>query len=349
MQMRINLMVLASVLCAFQAAPAAGTNGATAATPGNPVIVRGTGLEITRGDLDDAVAPIRAQAQSPAQVFQYQRQMLSHIIDIKLLLAKATDEDKDSGQKTAESQLTALKENAASTEAFVQRLKTIGMTEASLRDKIAQDATAQAVLQRELKITVTDDEVKNYYAAHVAEFEKPEIAHVSHILIFTVDPITHTALPDDQLLARRRLAEGVVKTARAGADFGKLAKQYSEDPGSRANDGELTPFPRGQMSPEIDAAAFSLTNNQVSDVITTSIGYQIIKLLDKTPSKTADYLAAATNIKQGLTQQKTAKLGPVYMNNLRKAAAVEILDPDLKPVATTNSDVLPPPVTAAKP
>ena len=341
----------AAIFCAFQAASAAATNAATTAALSNPVIARGAGLEITRGDLDEAMSGLKAQIQAltPAQILQIQKQLLNRIIETKLLLAKATDPDKAAGKKMADLQITALKEDAGSPEAFDQQLRTLGMTEAGLSAKIVQDSTAQAVLQRGLKVTVTDEEAKSYYDAHAFEFEQPEMAHVEHILIFTVDPITHAALPGAQLDARRKLGENLVKAARAGTDFGKLAKQYSEDPGSKAGGGEWPPFPRGQMAPEIDAAAFALTNNQVSDVITTSIGYQIIKLLEKTPPKKTDYLTAIANIKQGLTQQKAAQLGAVYLDGLKKAAAVEILDPNLKPAAMTGSATPATPVATPKP
>jgi parvulin-like peptidyl-prolyl isomerase len=84
------------------------------------------------------------------------------------------------------------------------------------------------------------------------------------------------------------------------------------------------------MASEIDAAAFALTNNEVSDVITTSVGYQIIKLIEKIPSKKTSYLTAIADIKQGLTRQKFAQLAPPYLDGLQKAAGVEILDPSLK-------------------
>jgi parvulin-like peptidyl-prolyl isomerase len=344
---------LAAVLCAFQAASAADTNAATTATLGNPVIARGTGLEITRGDLDDAMTGIKAQTQAltPAQVLQVQKQILNRLIETKLLLARATDADKATGKKMADLQMTALKENAVSPEAYDQRLKTLGMTEADLSAKITREATAQAVLQRELKVVVTDDEVKKYYDGHTADYEQPELARVSHILVFTVDPVTHAALPADQQLSRRRKADDLVKAARGGADFAALAKQYSEDPGSKDNGGLLPPFPRGQMLREIEDAAFSLTNNQVSDVIITTSGYQIVKLLEKIPSNKMGYLAAIADIRQGLTQQKTAQLGAAYLDGLKKAAAVEILDPNLKPAATGGVTVTPatPTVVAPKP
>ena len=88
------------------------------------------------------------------------------------------------------------------------------------------------------------------------------------------DQTTGAELPEDQKKAKRKLADDLLKRARAGEDFAKLAKEYSEDPGSKEKGGEYPPFPRGQMVPEFEAAAFSLNTNQVSDVVTTSYGYQ---------------------------------------------------------------------------
>jgi parvulin-like peptidyl-prolyl isomerase len=331
---------LAAVLCAFQAASAADTNVATIATLGNPVIARGTGLEITRGDLDDALASVKSaaaaqnQAISPEQEVRIEKQILNQIIDTKLLLAKATDEDKAAGKKAADLQITAAIENVGSQEAFDQLLKTNGLTEAGLRAKRTDAATADAVIQRELKISVSDDDIKMFYdSRRISAFETPEMARVSHILIFTVDPVTREPLSSDQQLAQRKLADDLIKNIRAGVDFQTLAKQYSEDPGSKESGGVLPPFPRGQMAPEIDAAAFSLTNNQVSDIITTSVGYQIVKLLGKIPASRTPYLTAVPKIKEFLTQQQAQKLAPAYLDGLQKAAAVEILDPNLKPAA----------------
>ena len=76
------------------------------------------------------------------------------------------------------------------------------------------------------------------------------------------------------------------------------------------------------MVPEFEAAAFSLTNNQVSDVITTQFGYHIIQMIDKTPAKTVGYATVTAKIKDFLTQQKTEKLAPAYLEKLKKAADV---------------------------
>jgi foldase protein PrsA len=321
--------VVATILCALTGAQAQDTNAVAAAAPASPVVAHGNGFEITRADLDAAIAGIK-QTIPPSQTILVQKQILNQLIDTKLLLAKATDADRAAGKKAADLQITAAIENAGSQEAFDQRLTTNGLTEDGVRAKLADEATVQTVLQNALKISVSDGEVKKYYDSHTADYEQPEMVRISHILIFTVDPVTHAALPAAQLDARRKLSENVVKAARSGADFAKLAKQVSEDLGSKANGGELLPFPRGQMLNEIEDAAFSLTNNEVSDVITTSVGYQIIKLLEKIPSKKTSYLTAIAEIKQGLTRQKFAQLAPAYLDGLQKAAGVEILDPNLK-------------------
>jgi parvulin-like peptidyl-prolyl isomerase len=159
------------------------------------------------------------------------------------------------------------------------------------------------------------------------------MVHVRHILSLTMDPVTRAPLSPDQQQAKRKQIDDLLKRIRGGADFAALAKQYSEDPASKDNGGEMPAFPRGQMAPEFEAAAFSLTNNQVSDVITTAYGYHIIKLLDKTPAKRVDYATVAAKIKDFLTQQKTEKLAPAYLEKLRKAADVQILDADLKAAA----------------
>ena len=319
-----------------------------AALFGDPVIATGKGVEVKQSQLDEVVnglttaAAAHGQTIPPDQLPAIKAKLLERLIQIQLLMQKATDADKAKGKKKTDEQIKAYVEQAGSQTNFDEHLQLVGMTESELRAKISQEITAMVTLQRELGINISDAEANAYYTNHPADFEQPEMVHVRHILLLTIDPTTHQPLPEAEQQAKLKQINDILKRARAGEDFAKLAEEYSEDPGSKDNGGELPPFARGQMLPEFEAAAFSLTNNQISDVVTTQYGYHIIKLLDKTPAKMVDFATVVENIKDFLAQQQMEKIAPPYLAKLAKAADVKILDPDLKAAidAETNAPAM---------
>ena len=237
--------------------------------------------------------------------------------------------------------------------AVEEQLKAAGKTFDGWRNELAQQTTATAVMIRELNAAPTQAEIQKFYETNSTASEVPEQVRVRHILLMTIDPATRAPLPDDQIKAKRKQIDDLLKQARAGKDFATLAKQYSEDPGTKDDGGELPPFARAKddpnhaMVPEFEAAAFALTNNQISDVVTTQFGYHIIQLLDKTPAKKlaltdkasgSDTTTLADEIKNFLTAQKLKELAPAYIEKLSKSPGVEILDPALKALmAQTNA------------
>ena len=326
------------------AAPAvADTNATPAATMaslfGDPIIAKGQGVEVKQSALDEVVLGIKSAAAArnqtipPQQLLGIESQMLNRLIQIQLLLQKSTPADKVVGQAKAEQQLTNLLARAGSPEALARQLKAVGISSDELRAKILQEATATATLTRELGVTVSPADATNFYTSHPTDFEQPETVHVRHILLLTIDPTTHAPLTADQIAAKRKQIDDILKRARAGEDFTVLATQYSEDPGSKDKGGELPPFGHGEMVPQFEAAAFSMKTNTLSDVVTTDYGFHIIKLLDITPAQKVPFAKVADKITDYLLQQKTEKLAPVYLAGLSKAAGVQILDPDLKAAA----------------
>ena len=358
------LLSLVAALPVWGAAPdqAASTNAATAAKPaikasdlfGSKVIAKGKGMEVTRGQLDDEAVRIKGQAAArnqsipPEQMAMMERQILEQLIQVQLLKAQATEADKAAGKAMAEKRFEDAKTKLGSDEALNRQLKLMGATREEVMAKWTESAIAEAVLKRQLKVNVTDADAKKFYDDNPARFEEPEMVRASHILLVTTDPKTNAELTDEQKAAKRKQMEGLLKRARAGEDFAKLAKDYSEDPGSKDKGGEYK-FPRNQMLPEFEAAAFSLNTNQVSDIVTTRFGYHIIKLSEKIPARKVEYAKAANDIKEGLTQQALQKQFPDYVAKLKAEANVEILDEKLKAVELPAPSALPAGHPAAKP
>jgi peptidyl-prolyl cis-trans isomerase C len=303
------------------------------------VVAKGKGVEVKRSQLDDAMISIkstlaaRGQELPPDEMNHLEQQVLDRLIQIQLLLLKATDGDKAAGKETCAKRLDAIKARAGSEEVLNRQLKSVGTTPEELQSKMTDESTAQIVLERELKISVSDDDVKKFYNDNPSKFEQPEMVRASHILLSTRDPETNKELPDDQKAAKRAKAEELLKRARAGEDFAKLARENSEDPGSKDNGGEYQ-FPRGQMVPQFEAAAFSLKTNEISDIVTTQYGYHIIKLTEKIPAKKVELAKVEADIKDYLKQQQMQKRQQDlqdYLDKLKKDCSIQILDENLKP------------------
>ncbi len=345
----LALLTLGLVAPPAIAGDATTSQGAAATAPppvsdffSKDVIAKGKGFEIRRDQLDKEViritgeAAARGQTIPPERMELLQQQILDQLIQIQLLTSKATPQDKKEGQAIAQQQFTEAKAKLGSDDAVNMRLKAINLTRQQLLDKWAEAATATTVLKRELNVNVTDAETQKFYDEHPADFEQPEMVRVRHILLSTRDPDTHKQLSDADKAAKLKQIQGILKRARAGEDFVKLVKEYSDDTASKNNGGEYT-FARGQMDPAFEAAAFSLAPNQISDVVTTVYGYHIIKLLEKIPAKKLEYAKVADRLKEELIAQKIRKLAPAYIKKLKKEANVQILDETLKLPETADA------------
>ena len=233
---------------------------------GDPVIAKGKGFEIKRSELDEVVTAAKVNAAAAGQQLPsgFELRILNQLIYIQALLQLSTDEDRALGRQEAQTQFTNIVKHLGSEEAFERQLKAVNMTVEQLLKKATAEATAKTTLKRLLKIVVTDAEARDFYTNHPADFQQPELVHAEHLLLLTIDPSTRSPISDDQTKAKRKQIEELRKRLLAGEDFATLAKQYSEDPGSKDKGGELEPFPRGRMDPAFETSSFILATNQVS-------------------------------------------------------------------------------------
>ena len=126
----------------------------------------------------------------------------------------------------------------------------------------------------------TEEELKKAYTEEAARFVTPEKRRASHILISLPAQTT-----DEQAKEALTKIQDIAKQARAGADFGTLAKKYSTDGATSHGGGDLGEIRRGAIPKELEAAAFALKSGEISQPVRSTYGYHLIKLAALTPEK----------------------------------------------------------------
>jgi peptidyl-prolyl cis-trans isomerase C len=300
----------------------------------DPVVASGTGFELKRSQLDEAFISYNTSlAASGGSVPEDQRatvrsNLLDHLIINKILVQKATADDKVQTKKLVEDGIEEARKSAPTPEAFDAQIKASGMTLDTIRTRAYEEQLCRRIWQREITngIVITDAAAQKFYADNPDKFEQPEQVRAAHVLISTLDPISQRPLPPEQKKDKEKLAKEIKARADKGEDFGALAKQYSDDPGSKNKGGEYK-FPRNQMVPEFEAAAFSLKTNQISDLVETRFGYHIIKLLEKYPAKHEQFAEVKDRIKEYLMEKQAKTELPAYMEKLKVDYKVALATP----------------------
>jgi parvulin-like peptidyl-prolyl isomerase len=192
-------------------------------------------------------------------------------------------------------------------------------------------------------VKVTDDEIKEYYDKNLEQrFKQPERVRASHILLGTRDPKTRQPMSEEAKKEQRKKAEEVLaKLKKPGADFAALAKEYSTDPGSKDDGGDLGFFSREVMVPEFSEAAFKTKVGQMTDIVETQHGYHIIKVTGHKDAETEPLDKVKSEIRDELEREKIVKKMPEYREELRKPAKIEY-PPGKKPASLPAT---PPPMS----
>ena len=157
----------------------------------------------------------------------------------------------------------------------------------------------------------TDAEIKDYYESQPENFVQNEQTRARHILF---------RLPDNASPEReervRSLAGDVLEKLRDGADFAAAAAEYSEDEGTAEAGGDLGFFPRGQMMPQFEAAAFSLPVGEVSDLVRTALGIHILRVEERTEAGIKPLEAARQEVVEAMLDWKAQQAATIFVDDL---------------------------------
>jgi parvulin-like peptidyl-prolyl isomerase len=191
---------------------------------------------------------------------------------------------------------------------FAAELAREGKSRDDLRQLLAETNAIDQLLDSWIAdVVVSEDELSAFYKAHPDDFVTPESVHVRHILL-AVTPVATS----EEKLAIEKHAEAVLKLALApNADFSALAKQYSEDPGSKPQGGDLGFFTRDMMVKPFSDAAFAGTPGLViPHLVESTFGFHIIKVEEKAASQPVALSDVRDKLHAYLLQQKrTERIG----------------------------------------
>ncbi len=160
---------------------------------------------------------------------------------------------------------------------------------------------------------VSDAEVEKYYTEHAKEYETPRQVHALHVLA----RVGETGGSEAEDKARDKIAE-VIRRARAGEDFATLARELSEDPGSKDKGGDLGWVGQGEMVAPFEQAVFALKKGELSAApVRTPYGFHAIKVVDVREATRKPLKDAAAPIRDRLAAEAAEKAARAKADEVR--------------------------------
>ncbi|CAH1226843.1 MULTISPECIES: peptidylprolyl isomerase [Paenibacillus] len=205
---------------------------------------------------------------------------------------KASEEAKTAGAKAATEQFDKMKAQVAADQ-WTEMTKAQNLTDQNIKDYMTRIMT----VIKDKETGVTEDQIKSEFETNKDQYTT---ATVRHVLINFTDPDTQKERKKEDAL---KLAKEVKAKLDAGDDFAKVAKEYSEDPGSAEKGGLYENVPVGNWVEAFKEAAKTLPLNKISDPIETEYGYHIMKVEARTE---ADYAKLTDEQKESLKSQLAA-------------------------------------------
>src|SRR5436309_10047080 len=309
---------------------------------GGDVMATVDGRKIFRSDVDKYYENQIASAQqrpTGEQATTLRLNILHQLIDDEILMRRAeklgllaTDDEVDRKFNEIKSPF--------SQEEFEQRLKDKKLTLADFKRDIRRSITVEKVMNKEVssKINVTDQDITGYYNAHKSEFNliEPQY-HLAQILVTpTPNPQVHNqnVKAQNEADARKKI-QMIANRLDSGEDFATLAMNYSEDPETSGNGGDIGPAPEPSLQnpdPATRDAVTKLKPGQYTPVVAVvnpatkqPAAFRIVKLVAKEPAGQRELSDERVKmaIRTQIHDRREQLLKSAYYEVLRNSAKVE--------------------------
>ncbi len=211
-------------------------------------------------------------------------------------------------------------EQRGSEQKFEDALTQWGLTKQSFRQEIRKTLGANRLLEQLWSESEHhEDSVRDYYNANRSIYQRPEAMRIFHILI-QVEP----SAPADQWKRKESSARDILEQLKAGGDFSSIAYEHSDD-SYRYKNGDLGFIHRGRLTPEeLDEAAFSLKEGEISDIVKTIYGFHILKAGEKRSPEIMSFAEVKEKLKKELEKKTFEAKKKKILEQMKKEYPVEI-------------------------
>jgi peptidyl-prolyl cis-trans isomerase C len=325
----VSLLVV--VLLVFAAACSPAEPVANVESPSKKVATF-EGGEVTLGELQEFAQQSGAGELSPESP-QYEAivaQLMPQLVEIEIAEAYAQEQGITVSEGEVNEEIEVLKDQIAQQaqaqgqevdreEAFEGALQQAGITETQLRQQLREQLPVQEVQER---VTggagPSQEEVERFYEENkAAQFTSPETRCARHIL-FNKD--------------QREQAEEVKGRLQDGGDFAQLAQEFSQDPGSAENGGDLGCLGRGETVPDFEEAVFGAEQGEIVGPVETEFGYHVIEVTDIREEATQPLSEVEAQIRDQLTTEAQTEEFTAWLQRQKEQRNVKYL-PGYKPPA----------------
>jgi parvulin-like peptidyl-prolyl isomerase len=204
-------------------------------------------------------------------------------------------------------------------EDFLKKTESEGRSLETVKNEIRGQMMRTRLMRREIKskVMISDQEIGEYYNRHRDEYEGKEAVRIKQILLLipkNADEETKAGI--------RNEAQQILNRAASGEPFDLLAMKYSQGPEAQQG-GDIGFIEKGVIIPEVEKAAFSLPLEQISNVIESSLGFHIIKVIDKRGAGLKKIESVREEIKTKLEDEKLEKKYDEWISAVRKKSFIE--------------------------
>jgi peptidyl-prolyl cis-trans isomerase SurA len=283
---------------------------------------------ILASEVEERAAPLLAEAtripdpgKRSARAAALRREVLEHLIDDELVLQQATELKLTVTSEQVDASIEEIKrQNNLDDEQLRQALRGQGMTMAAYRADLKRQLLRFRVINIAVgsRVTISDDEVKSYYDRHMKSGENLQV-RASHIFVSIPENADVATVKEKQALAQKLL-----ERAQGGDDFAKLAREYSDDPATRSEGGDLGYFGRDMLPKAIEEMVFAMKVGEIRGPVRADRGFHVIKLVDRKTKAPKSLDEVKDDIRIQLRQKEMERQTKTYLTELRKKTLVDV-------------------------